>query len=254
MSTAPVAAAPAPGAGQPGLSQAARIVNTFFAPSKTFTDIKRSASWWLPFLLLSMVSVAYATVVDKKVGFRQVTENQLRQSPKQAEQLDKLPADQRERQIQLVMRITRIATYLSPIFILLLLVIITAVYMATFNFGAGADIPFGTALAVVVYSWLPSMLHTLLAVAALFVGVDPEGFNIENPVATNPGYVVNPFEHPVIYTLGSSLDIFSIWTAILAALGFSLVSKLKRSTTLAVIFGWLILWALLKAGKAAIFS
>ena len=35
-----------------GLSQVERVVDTFVAPSKTFTDILRSTSWWLPFLLL----------------------------------------------------------------------------------------------------------------------------------------------------------------------------------------------------------
>jgi len=28
------------------LSEGARIVNTFIAPSKTFTDLRRNASWW----------------------------------------------------------------------------------------------------------------------------------------------------------------------------------------------------------------
>ena len=33
------------------LSQAERVVDTFIAPSKTFTDILRSSSWWLPWLI-----------------------------------------------------------------------------------------------------------------------------------------------------------------------------------------------------------
>jgi hypothetical protein len=126
--------------------------------------------------------------------------------------------------------------------------------MATCNFGAGAEIPFKQALAVVVYSWLPGLLHILLAAIAVLAGINPEGFDIENPVATNPGYFLNPFEHPVLYTLASSLDIFTIWTCILAAIGLSSISKLKRSTTLAVVFGWLIAWILLKTVRAAIFS
>ena len=34
-----------------GLSQVERVVDTFVAPSKTFADILRSTSWWLPFLI-----------------------------------------------------------------------------------------------------------------------------------------------------------------------------------------------------------
>jgi hypothetical protein len=38
------------------LSEGARSVNTFIAPSKTFTDLRRNASWWGPWLLISIVS------------------------------------------------------------------------------------------------------------------------------------------------------------------------------------------------------
>ena len=45
---------------QPGesaaLSQMERVVDTFVAPTKTFADIRRNASWWLPFLLSILVS------------------------------------------------------------------------------------------------------------------------------------------------------------------------------------------------------
>ena len=41
----------------PGLSQMERVVDTFVAPKKTFTDILRSTSWWLPFLLMVLVTL-----------------------------------------------------------------------------------------------------------------------------------------------------------------------------------------------------
>ena len=42
-----------------GLSQVERVVDTFVAPSKTFTDILRSTTWWLPFLLSVLVTLAW---------------------------------------------------------------------------------------------------------------------------------------------------------------------------------------------------
>ncbi|MGB7554313.1 MAG: hypothetical protein WBM04_08060 [Candidatus Korobacteraceae bacterium] len=46
---------------QPPLSQAERVVDTFVAPSKTFTDIRRNATWWVPWVLISnrRVSVGF---------------------------------------------------------------------------------------------------------------------------------------------------------------------------------------------------
>ena len=79
------------------LSEVQRIINVFFSPSKTFSDLRRNASWWGPFLLVVIVSVLFVSVVDQKVGFRKTVENQLRTQPKQADQLEKMsPADTRE--------------------------------------------------------------------------------------------------------------------------------------------------------------
>jgi hypothetical protein len=37
------------------LSEPQRLVDVFIAPSKTFTDLRRNASWWAPFLITAIV-------------------------------------------------------------------------------------------------------------------------------------------------------------------------------------------------------
>ena len=85
MATAPlpptttdVSAAPS----QPALSQVGRVVNTFVAPSKTFTDIRRSGAWWMPFLIILLASWALTYTAGNKVGFEKITENQMQAQPK----------------------------------------------------------------------------------------------------------------------------------------------------------------------------
>ncbi|HZW81151.1 MAG TPA: hypothetical protein VFF50_11830 [Candidatus Deferrimicrobiaceae bacterium] len=51
------------------LSEGARIVNTFIAPSKTFGDLRRNASWWGPWLLISIVSLLFVYSMDRQIGF-----------------------------------------------------------------------------------------------------------------------------------------------------------------------------------------
>src|SRR5271166_3158873 len=77
------------------LTEVERVVDTFIAPSKTFTDIRRNASWWVPFVIVSLVWVALVWVVDKQIGMETVTENQLRLSPKQEARMENMPPDQR---------------------------------------------------------------------------------------------------------------------------------------------------------------
>jgi hypothetical protein len=127
----------------PPLSQGQRIINTFIAPSKTFADLRRSASWWLPFLLMSLASLLFVYVVDQKIGFRKVAENQLQMSPKGA----------------------------------------------------------------------------LLAMLSVALGASADSFTFQNPVASNPGYFINPAESRWLYSFGTALDLFMIFVLASTGLG-----------------------------------
>src|ERR1700721_1478280 len=89
------------------LSEGARIVNTFIAPSKTFTDLRRSASWWGPWLLISICSILFVYAMGRQVGFEQISRNQVAPSSR-ADQFEKLPPDQQARQIRLSSNIIRV--------------------------------------------------------------------------------------------------------------------------------------------------
>ena len=100
---------------QPSLSEVERVADTFVAPSKTFTDIRRNATWWVPWILLAIASLAMVTVVDKKLGMEKVVENQMALSPKQAEKLDQLPPEQRAAQLQTIVKFNRVIAYSYPV-------------------------------------------------------------------------------------------------------------------------------------------
>ncbi len=250
------AASPAAPEPEP-LSAAGRILNIFFAPSKTFFDLKRKTTWtsWVaPWLVIAAMSVGYATVVAKKVGFEQVLQNNLEASPKQAEQVEKLPPEQRAQQMKISLAITKAITYGFSLLVLVGAVLVGAILMATFNFGAGAQVSFKTALAIVMYSSLVGAVGDALGMVSLLAGAVPEGFFIQNPVATNPAYFMNPADSPALYALLASFDVISIWKWVLYAIGFSCVSKMSKGTTLALAFGWFLLITLIGVGFAAAFN
>lgn len=251
-------ATPAPAPAAPGMSAAARLLNVFFAPSKTFTDLKTGAGsfgWFAPWVVLAVFSLAFGVVVQQKVGFRRMTENALRMVPASVvEQIDKLPQDEREQKMRQFDIRNEAITYGWPVVRLLGLLLVAAVLMGTFNFGVGAEVPFGTSLAVVMYASLPELVRAAFGIVTLLAGADPTSFNIQNPVATNPAFFLDPANGRVLYGLAVSLDVINIWVLVLTAIGFACVSKMKRSTTLAVVFGWYVLLTLIQAGISAIFS
>ncbi len=234
-----------------GLSQSSRVINTIVAPSKTFTDINRNSSWWVPWVVISIVAIGFGLAVQQKIGFQRVAENQLHNTPKQLEQFEKLPPEQQAQQMTIRVAITKYISYCFPLFILVVAVITAAVLMGSFNFGAGAKVSFGAAMAVVMYSYLPGVIKTLLAAVTIFAGADPENFLIENPIATNPGFFFSPTDHPALYKLASSLDIFTIWTLVLMTIGFACIGKVKKGTSAAIVFGWYIVITLIGVGFAA---
>jgi hypothetical protein len=250
----PPTAAPVPAPGPAPLSEGARIVDTFIAPSKTFTDLRRNASWWAPWLLISVAALAFFFVVGQKIGFRKVAENQIQASPKQAARMEQLPADQRDRSLDAQAKGTQYFTYGYPAVILIFNLVIGAVLYATFRFVAGADVQFKAAFAILMYAGLPGVLKLVLTIITISAGASPDTFSLDNPIATNPGYFISAIDSPGLHRLASSLDIFLIWTLALTAIGFTCVSKVKRGTAFAIVFGWWIFVTLAGAGIAAAFS
>lgn len=238
----------------PPLSEGARIVDTYIAPTKTFTDLRRNASWWAPFLLMVIVSTALVYTAGQKIGFRKIMENQMQAQPKAQDRLDKLPADQREAQLQGAAKFTMVISYAFPVITLIIWLIIAAALFGTLKFVGGGDIPFKVAFAIVIYSALPLLIKSLLAILSLVAGMSPDSFTFQNPVATNPGYFMNPADNLFLYSVATGVDIFMIWTLVLTAIGFTCVSKVKRGTSFAVVFGWWAIFTLLGAGLGAALS
>jgi len=201
-----------------------------------------------------MVSLLFVYVVDQKIGFRKVLENQMQFAPKQADRLERLPADQRQEMMQRQVTILKIISYGYFVVILALNAIIAAVLLATLKFGAGANVKYKTLFALVIYASLPELLKPLLAILSLLVGVSSNAFTFQNPVATNPGYFIDPAASPVLYSLLTRLDIFTIWALVLAAIGITCISKVKTGTAFAVVFGWFGVSLLVGVGFAAAFA
>jgi hypothetical protein len=236
---------------QPGaLSEGARIVNTFIAPAKTFTDLRRNASWWGPWLLISIFALIFIYSMDRQVGFEQISKNEIAKSPR-ADQFDKLPVAQQEKQLRVTSNVVRYLSYAIPLTILFYFAVTALVLWGTFKIATGAEVSFKVAYAIVFYASLPIIISSILGAISMFAGVNPEGFNVNNPVATNPAYFMDPTVHKFLYGMASGLDILIIWTIILMGIGFSCTSKVKRSTAIIIVAAWYVFWKLGISAMAA---
>jgi Yip1 domain len=252
MAAAPVLpSSPAPTPESTPLSEGARIVNTFIAPSKTFTDLRRNASWWGPWLLIAIVSLIFVYALSKQVGFEQVSKNQIAHSSR-ADQFDKLPPDQQEQRLQISNKFIAFFSYGSPVLILFYMLIETVVLWATFKVGAGGETSFKQAYAISLYGSLPGVVGGILGTISLFAGVNPEGFDINNPVGTNLAYYLDPdTTGKFLRSMASSLDVLSIWSIVLIGIGYACTSKVKKSTAIIIVAVWFLVFKLATSALAS---
>lgn len=228
----------------PALSEGARIVNVFIAPSKTFTDLLRNGMWWAPFLLMLVVSWAFVYTAGHKVGFEKIAENQMQAQPKQVARMESMPAADRERAMGMAGKFTAGIGYIFPALQLLIMAILGGLFYATLKMAAGVDVTFGKIFAVLIYAGLPGVLRAILAMISLWAGASPDSFTMQNPLGSSLAYYLNPADSPFLYSLGSQLDVFLIWTLVLTAIGFTCISKVKRGTSFAIVFGWWLFFTL----------
>jgi len=243
-----MATAITPPPSEPPISEPARILNTFIAPTKTFSDLQCNASWWGPFALVVLVTVLYAAVMERQIGFDQISRNEIARSSR-ADQFDKLPADQKAKQIEISAVITKYLSYGAFVFAIIAYLIMGGVLLGVFRL-ADAVVSFKVALAIVIYGSLPWVIHALLGVLSMLVGVDKEAFSIRNPVGTNPAYFMDPNGNKFVLGLASAFDVFAFWSIVLIGIGFACNSRVKRSTAIAIVAAMFFVYKLIGAGLA----
>jgi hypothetical protein len=236
---------PQPEASTAPLNEVERVIDTFVAPSKTFTDVRRSASWWLPWLIGVVVTVIFAVVVQQKIGWDKTYQNTLKQSPAQQQRVEQLPADQQARAMQMGANFTKYIFYATPVVALIVAVIAAAVLMATVNFGFGGRARFGQMLAVWFYATLPWAIQGILGIATTWF-VDPDSFNLKNFVGTNIGYYLPSDMPKTVIALGTAIDVFTIWALILLTIGCAIVGNIKKGQAAIAVWGWWVIMTILK--------
>jgi hypothetical protein len=240
----------------PGLSQWARVINIFAAPSKTFTDIKnRNKSWWVPLIILIVTGAFMWGSVYKQVTWKTVYDNQQRNAPEFAKRMQEQQPPEVRAASEKAGPISQAVTWaISPLGLLGINALAALVLWPTINFGFGGKATFGSVFAVTMWAMLVLWpLKLILGGIALWAGATPEAFDLNNIAGTNYGYYMETHTGP-LYVLAVSLDPIVIWNLAVTGIGISIVAGVKRSSGYIAVFGWWALWILVFLGFSAAFS
>lgn len=213
----------------PGLSEPQRLMNVFIAPSKTFTDLQRNPSWWVPWLISAVFTLIFSIIAVQKIDIPRFVQEQIDRSPSAQKRLENLTPEQRAQGMALQATITKVTFYIAPVFALLFGLIVAAIAMFVYNFMLGAEVSFSRALAVVFYAGIPGILGTILLIISFLASSDPNTIDIaRNPMPTNLGFFLDPDGNKVLYGLASAIDVFKVWWVFLVGLGFAAASTNRK--------------------------
>lgn len=229
-----------------------RLFGVLFSPKATFQSIVKRPSWWLPLVLLCLLAVTVVGIFDKRGGWPAFFQHQDQASSR----FQQLPLKQQQQALATQVKYGPKVVYGEVVIAIpLLIVVVAAILLATFNLVYGAQIKFKTALSIVSYAWVPGIVSGLLGVVIISLK-DPSTVDLQNIVAANASVLISPDAPRWQVMLLSSIDIFTFWEMFLMAIGFGVAAPRKLTTAKAftsIIVVWLI-WVAIKVGAVAAFS
>jgi hypothetical protein len=229
-----------------GMGQFSRIIGVLFEPKKTFEDIAQRPSFLVPLLLIIVVALAYTSVMAQRIGFERVVRQQVQNS----EQFQQLPADQREQRIQMGVKFASVIGYAASVVGPPLYWLVASGVLLGITAIMSAGLKFKQIFAIMAYAAVPGILYMILTMVVMFLK-NPDEFNIQNPLAFNPAAFLDPLQtSKFVYSLASSLDLFSFWAIGLIAIGLKAAAG-KRLSFGGALFAVLLPWALFVFVKAA---
>ncbi|HKN21070.1 MAG TPA: YIP1 family protein [Terracidiphilus sp.] len=223
-----------------------------FSPKATFEDIVRKPSWLLPVVIATILGIASTVVLNQRINWRDYILQQIDKSPRAAQ----LSTEQKQQQAEVSAKVTVYIVYaVGALGSVLFALIVGAVMMLAYNVLAGAGATFSQSLGIAAHTLLVGIVSTPIFLLVLLLR-PPGTVDPENPVATNVAAFLPEESAKWLIALCKSIDIFTIWTLVLLAIGFAAVNprKLKGGKPYVVAFSVWGVMVVVKVLWAFIFS
>lgn len=228
--------------------QLGRIAQFFWAPVHLFQEIPLARSWWLPFVITTLCSLSLTVSSVYRIGFHQLTVNMVRSDPANAESFDRMSPEQKESALGTAETVFEVSTYSTPVLVILYNALYALVLWGGINVLAGGRADFGSIFTVLLYADLVQGLKAILSATILWANPNDlnSTFNLQNPIGSNIGYYLDPTYQGWSRTLLESVDVFTIWYLVMIALGCAIVGKIKKGTSIKLVFG---VWFFIVVGR-----
>jgi hypothetical protein len=201
------------------------LFRIFYAPGDVFAGIPERSRWQLPFFSVLALSCLTSALIIHSIGMDNLLRKQFQSQPRLVEQLGEEKIEAIIQQANTPAR--RISTYIGSIISISVVVLVVAAVLTGLLSLLGAGAGFRKVFSVTAYSYFAYYLVSLaLSAIVIFSIGDKDSIDVENLLQGHAGaFLDRATTNKALYSIASSVDIFSFGLLFLMALGLSRVSK-----------------------------
>ncbi|MCK4427309.1 MAG: YIP1 family protein [candidate division Zixibacteria bacterium] len=213
-----------------------KVLNIFFEPRRVFESLKIKPTWLVPFLIAVLLAMGFLYFAFPLIMDQQVQRIQEMEQIPEARKLEIIEG-MREKDSPPLWQLA-----LPPVFGLIVLVVVAGILFFVFNVFLGGDSTYSRVFSVYSYSGLVAIPSMIVKFPLIMLKGDLD-------VQTSLALLLSAnAKDTFLYSVLSSLDIFSFWQVILVSMGMGVMYKYStKKAFIAVLVLWLI-YILAKSG------
>ena len=206
-----------------------------------------------PALFVSLISLLGAIAIQMKVSFGELYMNMLTKSPQAA----RMPEESKA-QLQRVMSLPAVqGVFIASAVVipLITILVVTVVYFGLFSM-LGREGGFKAYLSTAAFAFVPSIFSVVASVLRAFV-VPPAFLMLDELGSLSPApFLDRDSASPLLFATVNSIDLVSIWSLALLAIGFGFVTRksLSKATRTVATVGVFLFYTAIKLGFVALQS
>lgn len=225
-----------------------RIAGVLFAPAETFQDIARKPDILAPLLIILLVSYVSTVLVMPKMDISAIT-------AQQAEQMRKQNPNMGDEQLAQMERITaasvKVMGWIGPLLGVAWYAIVAGILLLAFRLFGGEG-TYKQAFSATLYAWIPLVLFSIIVTIVVMARGTFDPTTAATLVKSNPAFLVDMKEQPLLFSLLSNFDVFTIWTIFLLIVGFGTLAKTSRAKAATIVLSLWAAFIVVKLGFAAL--
>lgn len=225
-----------------------RLFGVLVSPGETFESIGLKPDWLVPLLIWIVLSVAAAFLVVPRLDYEPMYRSMLERSSQLTEQQRE---QQLDRMLESAERGRNWGVYAPAATVPLMFLVVGTIFWGALR-AFGAENSFRQSLSVTIYAFTPQLLKTIVSTAIASTRTTIDARMANSLLKSNLGAFTNPLESPVLFAVLSSIDLFTIWTIVLLAIGFSVISRFSTGKVAILVVALYLVVVLVKVGLAAL--